>query len=397
MKKLWAWTKDLFWLVFAVALVAGGVFGFQYLGAIRPDITAQPAERPVTLVDTQIPVRFDGPLPIRGEGFVRPYREVALAAEGSGRITEMHPALDSRGSFKAGEVLVRLDDQTARAQLDQIEANVSSTQARLDLNATQLERAETLRARGVIAQDQLDQLETQAEELTASLGALNAQRRSAQVALSRSEIHAPFDGTVMVKAAELGSVVSPGQSIATLFTSDRLEITVPVRQSDAALIPGLFQGNAAAAVVEAEFAGQRYTWQAEVARVDTALDVRTRTLDVTLRLLQQDASDVAAPASGLPPALINAFATVTIAGAQPDDVYALPSTAFRSDGEVWLFVVGRLQRHPATRLHVDGEQSFLQMTDLPAGAEVITSVLDVAFNDMPLRKADDTRRAEVGN
>jgi hypothetical protein len=36
---------------------------------------------------------------------------------------------------------------------------------------------------------------------------------------------------------------------------------------------------------------------------------------------------------------------------------------------------------------VDGEQSFVRVSDLPDGAELITSPLDTAIAGMPLRRA----------
>ncbi len=398
MTRLWTWAKDAFWLVVAVALVGAGAFGFQYLGEIRPEVVSQPVERPVVLVDTAAPEAFTDPVPLRGEGFIQPFREVALAAETAGRIVEMHPALEQRSRFSAGEVLVRLDDASAVANLAQTDANIASTEARLELVETQLARAETLQARGVIAQDQLDQLNTQRTELTASLTALRAGRRSAEIALERTEIRAPFDGAVLTSVAELGAVASPGQALATLYSVDQLEVTVPVRQAEAALIPGLFDGAGGAARVEADFAGRTYLWDATIARVDNALDSRTRTLNVTLRLEDRPGTQVSggAAASGAPPALINAFARVTIDGLQDDGLYAIPSTAYRDGDTLWLYIEGELIVTDAERVHVDGERSFVRVADLPEGAEIVTSSLDTAFAGMKVRRTEaEARRADV--
>lgn len=398
MKRLWDWAKDGFWLLVAVALVGAGLFGFRYLGEIKPEVVAQPVERPVVLVDTALPELFADPVPLRGEGFIQPFREVALATEASGRIVDIHPALVQRGRFTQGDVLIRLDDASATAALAQTDANIASTEARLDLVETQLARAQTLQSRGVIAQDQLDQLETQKTELNASLTALRAGRRSAEIALDRTEIRAPFDGAVLTSVAELGAVASPGQSLATLYSVDQLEVTVPVRQSEAALIPGLFDGAGGAANVEADFAGRTYQWDATIARVDNALDTRTRTLNVTLRLEDKPGTQVSggAAASGAPPALINAFARVIIDGLKDDSLYAIPSTAYRDGDTLWLYVDGELVVTEAERIHVDGERSFVRIADLPGGAEIVTSSLDTAFAGMKVRRTDaDARRAEA--
>lgn len=400
MNRLWIWAKDAFWLAVAVALVAGGVAGYQYLGAVRPEVTAAPVERPVVLVETRPLQVFDAPLPLRAEGFIRPFREVGLAAETAGRVTELHPALKAGGRFAAGEVLVRLDPSAAEATLAQLDANAASTEARLALVETQLARAETLRERGVVSQDQLDQLLTQKTELTASLAALKANRESAEIALDRTEIRAPFAGAVLSSTVELGTVANPGQTLATLYSVDQLEVTVPIRQSEAALIPGLFDGSAGRAVVEVDFADGIYRWQARVDRVANALDSRTRTLDVTLRLDDRPGTETQgrALAAGAPPALINAFARVTIEGVSAPDLYSVPSTAMPDATSIWLLVDGRLQAHPAQRLHVDGEDSFVRLTGLPPAAEIVTTSLDSAVDGMAVRRIDpELRTATTGN
>lgn len=391
MPRLISLLKDLFWIVFAIALVGGGVLGFQYLGANRDVVEAQPVERPVALVASEILTPYDGALPIRGEGFITPFRQVALAAQTQGRITELHPAIDERGAFSAGEILVRLDERAARSALAQTDANIASTRARLDLVITRLERGETLRERGVISQEALDALLSEQSELTATLDSLRAARETALVTLDNARIAAPFDGRVLRKTAEIGAVVSPGQEIAVLYTDGALEVTVPLRQADAALIPGLFDGAAVPAQVTARFAGQDVTWTGEVARVDSALDNRTRSLNVTVRLTGQSDATSALPA-GAPPALINAFAHVTISGAEVPGAYAIPSTALREGGELWLYDGGALTRVAAELIHVDGEQSFVRVAALPAGAELITSPLDTAIAGMPLRRAQDPAR-----
>ena len=101
MSRLWNLSKDVFWLAVAIALVAGGVIGFQFLGANKTIVEAQPATRPVSLVATEPLELFAGPLPIRGEGFVEAFREVALSAQVVGRIESLHPAIERRGDFSS--------------------------------------------------------------------------------------------------------------------------------------------------------------------------------------------------------------------------------------------------------------------------------------------------------
>ena len=381
--------RESVWIAVAVAIVYGGVRGFQMLGEARPVVQAAPVERPITLVATTSLVPLSGPLPVRGEGFVRPYRQVELSALGSGRIVELHPALIARqGTFREGEVLVRLDDSAERASLDQIAANIAATEARLDLNRTQLERTRTLRDSGSASQGALDQLAAENAELLASLDGLRAALAVGQVALDNRVVLAPFDGAVLTKLLDVGSVVGAGEAIATIYTSDRLDVDIAIREADAALIPGLFDGQEARASVSVRFAGREVTWDARVIRVAPELDPQTRTLSVTVEIadpeggLSDGATDVA---SGAPPALINAFARVVVDGARPDQTYGIPSTALRGGEAIWVLHDDRLRILPAQLVHVDGETSYVRVADVPVGASLILTELASPVPGMTLR------------
>jgi multidrug efflux pump subunit AcrA (membrane-fusion protein) len=120
---------------------------------------------------------------------------------------------------------------------------------------------------------------------------------------------------VLSKNLDIGSVVKGGQTIAEIFTEDRMEIDVPVREADAALIPGLFEGASPNATVSVRFAGQSFEWDAEVTRVAPTLNQRTRTLTVTVELIDitgARATGSSILASCAQPALINYFANVVI-------------------------------------------------------------------------------------
>ena len=385
--------REIFWIAIAAAVVFGGISGFRYLGENREIVEPELVERAVTLVDTVGLVPIADPLPIRGEGFMQPFRLANLAGQVGGQIIELHPAITDVGAFKNGDVLARLDDSAERAALSQTQANIDGTRARLDLNEILLRRTESLRESGTASQAALDQVLSTREELAASLSSLNAARVSAVLNLERKAVKAPFDGAVLSKVVEIGTVVNAGQAIAEIYTQDRMEIAVNVREADAALIPGLFEGASPEATVSVRFAGQSFAWDARVTRVASTLDSRTRTLEVTVELNDIDgarATSTTRLASGAPPALINSFAKVVIEGPQPDATYPIPSTALRGGDSLWLYEPaedgsGLLRILPAALIHVDGETSYVQVDDLPANARLITTALSTPQAGMQLR------------
>jgi len=379
--------REMVWVVIAVAVLYGAFQGFQLLGDNRPVAVAAPVDRPVALVETAELSLISSPLPVRGEGFIRPYRNVALSAVGAGRVMELHPALiDGEGEFSAGDVLVRLDDRAERASLDQIAASIAASEARLDLNRTQLERTESLRDSGSASQGALDQLLSQNAELVANLEGFRAGLALGQIAFDNKTIYAPFDGAVLTKLAEVGSVVGAGQSIAEIYTSSQLDVDIAVREADAALIPGLFQDADVPAVVTISFAGRDITWDARVARFAPALDPQTRTLTVTVEIIDVNggrAGDSAALSSGASPALINAFAQVIVNGDNPARTYPIPSTALRNGNAVWVLDDGALATLPAALVHVDGDTSYVRLDSVPDGARLILPAYGTYTGGLP--------------
>ena len=393
--------SDLLWALVAVAVLAAGVAGFRIMGALKTPLEASEIERVVPRVET-VPLAFhEAPIPVRGEGFVRPFRQVPLASQAAGRVVGLHPALLAGGDVEEGDVLVRLDERSARATLARAEADIDATLARIELNRTQLERAETLRRRGVISEDELDQRLAQEAELAGTLSSLESARTGAEIALDNAVVTAPFDGAVLSRSVELGAVVAAGQSLAELFTADALEVTVPLTERAAALIPGLFADASADAAVTTRFADRETVRPARVDRVARSLNAGTRMLDVTVALvpdrvlvpdgeLVPDGATEPLPA-GEPPALVGSYAHVAIEGAVLDGVHAMASSAVRSGDVVWLVVGDTFTVRDVRTVHVDGATSYVAIDDLPDGAALVTGVVDTPVDGMRVttRAADE--------
>ncbi|MEO0391301.1 MAG: efflux RND transporter periplasmic adaptor subunit [Pseudomonadota bacterium] len=379
--------RELFWVAVAVAIIGGGYFGFTYLEDNQQVVEAEPVPRPDTLVETAPFTPHTDALPIRGDGFVEPFRTVAVSAPTGGRIVSLHPAITNRGSFAQGDILVEIDASAERAQIAQSRAAIAATEARLDLITTQLERAQSLRSSNTVAQSTVDDLVGQRNEIAANLEGQRAQLQSSEIALENKIVRAPFDGSVQTKVAEIGNVIAGGSPIAQIYTDDRMEVSIAIRETDAALIPGLFTNNPAPATVSIDFAGATKQWRGQVVRLDPALDPETRTLTATVAL--QDRLDSETEfAAGAPPALINAFARVVIDGIQPESTYAIPSTALRAGSTLWVLRDEKLVFHPATRVHVDRETTYVRVTDLQEGDRLVLTTLAAPQEGEALRDVD---------
>ena len=388
--------KEIFWLAVAGGIIFGGISGFKYLKENKETIEASPIERPIALVETTSLVLVTAPLPIRAEGFIKPFRIVNLSAQVGGQITMLSASITNRSDFRRGDILAKLDDLTEKATLIRTKANIAATQARIDLNTRELKRTEALRKKGAVSQQALDQRLGQQAELEATLNSLQATMRLAEVALQKRILIAPFDGAILSKSAEIGTVIGGGQTIATIFTQDKMEIDVPIREADAALIPGLFDGRPATAKVRINFAKKEFEWDAQVTRVASDLDIRTRTLRVTLQLdnvLKAKAVKSDVLASGTPPPFINSFAKVVIKGMTPTSTYLVPSTAVRNGKFIWLSEKGSqglnvLKIVDIELTHVDGETSYVRAPKINGTQRLIVTNLSTPQEGMRIRDVD---------
>jgi RND family efflux transporter MFP subunit len=157
-----------------------------------------------------------------------------ISAEISARL-ESFPALVG-DRVTQGDVLARLDCRELEFGLDSARAQVASTEARLALANSRLNRAQTLNSNQLLSQDDLDSSRTELSALQASLQIAEAQLASAQLGVDRCSIEAPFDGLVLERHAQTGQWMSPGMPVVTLQDLSRIEISAQIFTADALLI-----------------------------------------------------------------------------------------------------------------------------------------------------------------
>ena len=133
-------------------------------------------------------------------------------------------------------------------------------------------------------------LGTPLEAARAELKRAEALLADARLALSRTRVTAPFDGHVREESVDVGQIVGAGQTVGRLFASAAVEVVVPLSDTEAALIPGLWELKAGdgeqgvQALVAARYGEGKYAWKGYVDRGETSVDELTRTIDVVVRV-----------------------------------------------------------------------------------------------------------------
>ena len=115
--------------------------------------------------------------------------------------------------------------------LDQARTAFDATEAKLDSLKKQVEAQRSALALAHANAEQTAVRRSQVQSTQQQQQAANAQRAKAEVRLAYTEVHAPIDGIVDVKAVRVGEVVAPGQPIITLINPDDLWIRADVEET----------------------------------------------------------------------------------------------------------------------------------------------------------------------
>jgi membrane fusion protein (multidrug efflux system) len=169
---------------------------------------------------------------------------------------------------RAGQVLVQLDDATARADVAAALATVTESES-------QYNRSRELLNTQALSKSQFDQLE-------ATLKSNRARLQAAQARLEDTVIRAPFSGRVGLRRVSVGALISPGDVITTLDDTSVIKLDFSVPET---FVATLREGLAVRATAPA-FPGRTFT--GKVASIDSRVDVNTRSVTVRALLANDD-------------------------------------------------------------------------------------------------------------
>jgi len=231
------------WLIIAAAVAAIAAFVFVELRAPTVDVETERAQ--VTTGGAAAGTA------LIASGYVVPHHQVEVGSKVMGKVAWI--GVEKGDKVKQGQLLVRLEDDEYRAQVDRTrgelataEANyqmlkngsrpeeIARDQAEMENARVTYERTRQLTSEGVLSQQQLDDAKSHydttlkiyeltklgpRQELIDQARAAVEQARGdvayAQTQLDATRVTAPVDGTV------LDRVVEKGELVTTMFTGDR--------------------------------------------------------------------------------------------------------------------------------------------------------------------------------
>jgi RND family efflux transporter MFP subunit len=211
--------KPLLFIMLATALLTvacGGGTGEN------PDSDTNTRVVPITTASADI---RDLPIWLKAVGRVHSQSAPTLAAEVNGRVTLV--AADTGDTIQTGQLLARIDTsalllrhQAAEAGLERLSVHIANGQRRV-------ERLESLSAKDLASQTQLDDAREQLQAFRADYKAAKAQLAIVEDLLAKSEIVAPVSGVVQRRLIAQGDFVSVGYPLFEITRPESLQAWLP--------------------------------------------------------------------------------------------------------------------------------------------------------------------------
>jgi membrane fusion protein (multidrug efflux system) len=280
--------------VLASALIVGGIAGvkalqFATIGeAFATQVQA--AER----VNAFVVQRQHWESHVSSVGSVLAVQGTQVSAEADGVVRAVR--FDAGSAVRAGDELVRLDDEVEQSQLRSAEAGA-------ELARLTFERAQRLIAVRAISQADLEQAEATWKQADAQVGNLRA-------VIAKKIVRAPFTGKLGIRRVSVGDFLTKGSPVVSLQSLDRVyvDFSLPQRR-----LADLREGLVVTATADA-YPGQEF--RGEITAIESHVDAATR----NVRVQATFANDHGAFKPGM-------FVSVDVALGTPAPVHVIPATA----------------------------------------------------------------------
>lgn len=188
-------------------------------------------------------------------GTIAGVTQVDVGVQVSGQILKLY--VNTGDDVKKGQLLCEIDPKiqetalkTAKAQVDIIDAQISSKQAELKKLRLEYDRQKRLVKLDATSKQDMEVSEASYQMALASLKELNAQRAKAQLNvddaitnLGYTKILAPMDGTVYATVVTEGQTVNANQTTPTILrlaTLDTMKVKTEISEADVVnVVPGM--------------------------------------------------------------------------------------------------------------------------------------------------------------
>lgn len=370
-----------------ILLLAGGIIGAIY----STEPTAQrinASKRTAMLVEvTEVEYGTFQPA-IVAMGTVRPELEIVLSPRVSGEIVSISDSFTPGGFVGKDEILLQIDPADFEATLAQRKSELRQANANLELELGRqdLARRDYEALEGSISSEYktLVLREPQLNTARAGVEAAEVAIRRAQLDLDRTRIRAPFAAHILSREANVGSQVSPGESLGEIVGIEHywIEAAVPVSNLNWISFPDDESAKGSTVRILNRNWLEGSFRNGKVHSLIGALENQTRLARVLLSVADPLAHEPESAA--MPPLMVGSFVEARIEGRPIENVVRLDRDYLRKNDTVWLMQDEVLVIRTLDIVFRDQKHVYVR-SGLDAGDQVVTTNLATVIEGAPLR------------
>ncbi|MDH5926846.1 efflux RND transporter periplasmic adaptor subunit [Vibrio lentus] len=296
------------------------------------ETTTLPAASQQQQVSVVLATLGDYQAEVVGYGEAKSRYELMFSTEVGGRVETISSQFETGQVISQGEVIANIDSTSYQQAVTQAKANVAQAQLDLLEEQRQGEQAKSEWQRSGLSGEPDSPLvlrEPQLAQVTAALENAKLELVKAQQDLEKTTLVAPFDSLVVSRDVQPGSYAQTGAQIATLYSIDEVEVSVPLSENQWLSLPNSdnTQLKEQPWLVTLSSSDGQYQWQGYVERVEQHLqqDTRQRSLIVKVDNPLEQEKDL----------YPGTFVQATISGKQLTQLWELPASALSQQGDLW--------------------------------------------------------------
>lgn len=340
-------------------------------------------------VKTQVLNATEVTLSVESQGTVRARTQTTLISEVSGTVLEVSDQFIVGGTFKKGDVLMRLDPVDHEVALQRAKAQLISRNALLQLEkarAVQAKKEWEMTGRPESEAPLLALRQPYLAEAEANILQAQAEVKQAQTKLQRATIRAPYAGMVSVKSVDVGQYVTTGSRLGETFALEFVEVRLPLTAKDLSQMePRSFQNmnSGIKVVLSGSVNGRSTDWSAVIVRSEGVVNELNRSQYLVARV--SDPYGLNQPLlTSVPSLLVGTFVTAKLPGKILKGVFKVPRSALLQGSRV--AVVDEMQKLQINAVEVvfNDEGYYYISEGLKDGVEVIVSAIGTPIEGIKL-------------
>ncbi|WP_116126410.1 efflux RND transporter periplasmic adaptor subunit [Lewinella sp. IMCC34183] len=274
-----------------VGIIAIGYFGMQFLGSQKAEAPRRPPEKRIRTVETLTVNNADLDATLDVQGRLQAYNKIELYSEVGGVVEESSRPLKEGTYFPKGDIILRLNDEEARLNLQAQKATLMNSIAQL-MPDLKIDYPESFMTWELYLDEfdvnaplpELPEAVNQREKLFIAGRNLYTQFyniKSLEERLSKYVIRAPFSGVLTTVSVDQGALVRPGQIIGELMATGYYEMVATVPLSDLKYL----ENGGKVDLYSEDIDGQ---WSGTIRRISDQIDEGSQTVEVYVGVSGKD-------------------------------------------------------------------------------------------------------------